>query len=151
MNRSDPNGEDWQDIAKVGLAVAAIGLFTLSVVSTGGGALLLAGAGISASAATTAASATAAAGLATTGISILQATNDKGYSEPHNYQKARNNKEANKWAEQVGEKSAESLKESFVGKKNISKFNMLKNKDTGEIVLEAIKTKVKIFTELFLR
>ena len=61
--RVDHNGESWEDAAKIGLVVAAVGLAALAIVSTGGGALLLAGAGISVTAATSAATATVAAGI----------------------------------------------------------------------------------------
>ena len=65
-----------------------------------------------------------------------------------NYQKARNNKTANEWARKVGYDDAETLKKDFVN--DGVKFNMLKDKDTGEIVLEAIRSGVKVPTGLYL-
>lgn len=73
--RSDPTEETWEDVAKFGLAVAAVGLFALAVVSTGGGALAFAGVGVAAASATTAVSTAAvttiAVGLAVTGGAAL--------------------------------------------------------------------------------
>jgi RHS repeat-associated protein len=76
--------------------------------------------------------------------------NDKR-SGGHNYQSARSNSQANEWARRVGYENAESLKEAFVGKGDISRFNMLIDKDTREIILERITTKAKVLTGLFLK
>ena len=155
--RSDFDGTDWRDVFAVGVTVAIVGLIILAAVPTGGGSLLLASAGGAAAASATAAAVTeAGAAIAWTGSTVavgalVVSAMQKEPNISNDFQKARNNKQANEWARNVGEKDAESLKEGFVGEKNVSKFNMPKNKTTGEIVLEAIKTKVKIPTDLFLK
>jgi len=78
--RVDHNGESWEDAAKIGLVVAAVGLAALAIVSTGGGALLLAGAGISVTAATSAATATVAAGITVSAGSIIGSALEKSIS-----------------------------------------------------------------------
>ena len=71
--------------------------------------------------------------------------------EEKDYVRAKNNKTANKWAEEFGYSDAESLKDDFVGRSNRSKFNMFKNRSNGEIVLIGIKTGIEVFTELFMK
>lgn len=62
----------------------------------------------------------------------------------------KNNKEANKMAEKFGYDNTEALKEAFVGKSNISKFNMKYDTKTGEIFLESIKdSSIQVSTGLF--
>ena len=78
--RVDHNGESWEDAAKIGLVVAAVGLAALAIVSTGGGALLLAGAGISVTAATSAATATVAAGITASAGAIIGSALEKSIS-----------------------------------------------------------------------
>ena len=78
--RVDHNGESWEDAAKIGLVVAAVGLAALAIVSTGGGALLLAGAGISVTAATSAATATVAAGITVSAGAIIGSALEKSIS-----------------------------------------------------------------------
>lgn len=63
------------------------------------------------------------------------------------YVKLKSNKEANKIAKKLGYKGAEDLKSDFV--KNISQYNMYRNRITGEIILIGIKTAKEIFTDLF--
>lgn len=78
--RVDHNGESWENAAKIGLVVAAVGLAALAIVSTGGGALLLAGAGISVTAATSAATATVAAGITASAGAIIGSALEKSIS-----------------------------------------------------------------------
>jgi len=62
----------------------------------------------------------------------------------------KNNKIANEIAQKLGFEGAEDLKKFFVGKSNISKFNIKYDKDTGEIVLESINdSSVQIPTGLY--
>ena len=147
VGRLDPNGTDWETVAAVGLTVALIGVAILATIPTGGGSLVLASVGVSASTATAAANTAIAVGVTTACGSVVFAASENGGND---YQKARNNKQANEWAERVGERTAEALKEVYVGRNNVSRFNMLKNKKTGQIVLEAIKDGTKVFTDYFL-
>ncbi len=167
INRDDETGESWKDVAMCGLIVAGIGLLALATISTGGGALLLAGAGISVAAATTMATAAVATGIAATATSILCSSlgngsgganknkpNGKKTSGKSNngspgkdYTKARSNKQANEWAKRFGYENAEVLKSDYVARG--SQFNMYLNKKTGEIILIGIKTGVEIATGLF--
>ena len=159
VNRVDQVGQDWKTAFTVGFAVALIGLTVLATISTGGGALLLAATGLSVASAMAAANTVVASGMAVMAGSLVMATSTGGGSTPsgpnrnnqNNYQKARNNSTANKWAQKVGEKNAEALKEWYVGKNNISKFNMLRDKTTGQIILESIKTGLKIYTDYYLK
>ena len=73
----------------------------------------------------------------------------KTTKNPKDYVGAKNNKTANKWAQKFGYNGAEDLKREFVGGDG-SKFNIFRDRSTGEIVLIAIKTADEIFTELFL-
>ena len=148
VNRSDPDGADWRTAFAVGISVAGIGLLVLASLPFCGP--LLAGVGVSAATAATAANATVATGLTIAGSSLVSAATNDSANSSNNYQKARSNKEANKWARQVGENNAESLKEWYVGKKNVSKFNMLRDKDSGQIILESIKDGIKVATEYFM-
>ncbi len=64
-----------------------------------------------------------------------------------NLKKISNNKEANKIAKKLGYKGAEALKAEFVSQG--SKFNMMKNTKTGEIILQAIEGSAQVATKLF--
>ena len=119
--RSDLDGCDWKDIFFIGIGVAVVGLAVLAAIPTGGGSLALASLGLSAAAGTAAAHAAVGTGLALAGFSILYAFTNNG----KNYQQAKDNKTANRWAQEVGEESAESLKEGIVGNQG-AKFNMFK-------------------------
>ena len=55
-----------------------------------------------------------------------------------------NNNTANDLAKKNGFKDAHDFKESFVGKSNISKFNMKIDKNTGEIFLESVQKGGKV-------
>lgn len=68
----------------------------------------------------------------------------------YDLKKVKNNKEANKIAKEFGYEGAEDLKQSYVGKGAISKFNMKYDSKTGEIVLESIKdTSIQVPTGLY--
>ncbi len=62
VNRTDPDGTDWQDVFVVGVIVVAVGLIILATVSTGG-ALILASAG-----------GAAVSGTATTAVAVKVGT-----------------------------------------------------------------------------
>ncbi|WP_313758004.1 RHS repeat-associated core domain-containing protein [Tissierella sp.] len=75
---------------------------------------------------------------------------DNKQDEKHSLKKFKNNKEANKMAKKFGYDGAEDLKEAFVGKDAISKFNMHYDTKTGEIILVLIQdTGIKLSTGLF--
>ena len=74
--------------------------------------------------------------------------NNRNDKKGKDYVKAKNNKTANNWAKQLGYESAEALKEDFAFKGG-SKFNMAIDRNTGELVLIAIKGGVEITTGLF--
>ena len=154
--RSDQNGESWRDVARFGLAVAAVGLFALAVASTGGGALLLAGVGVSAGAFSMAASTTVAVGVTTMAVSTVCASMENGKSgtssssrKGKDYVKPKG-KIANKWAQEAGYENAEQFKEAFVPN-NGSKFNMFKDKKTGEIILIGIEKAIEVATDIFIK
>jgi RHS repeat-associated protein len=71
VNRTDPDGTDWQDVFAVGIIVAATGLIILATIATGGGALVLASVGIEAAAAASAANIAVAAGLTVASESLM--------------------------------------------------------------------------------
>ncbi len=154
--RSDQNGESWRDVARFGLAVAAVGLFALAVASTGGGALLLAGVGVSAGAFSMAASTTVAVGVTTMAVSTVCASMENGKSgtssssrKGKDYVKPKG-KIANKWSQEAGYENAEQFKEAFVPN-NGSKFNMFKDKKTGEIILIGIEKAIEVATDIFIK
>jgi hypothetical protein len=75
--------------------------------------------------------------------------NKKGDSNSNQQlKKLGKNSDANKIAEEYGYKKAEDFKQDFVGKQNISKYNIKYNPKTGEIVLEAIRGGKQISTGL---
>ena len=71
----------------------------------------------------------------------------KGDSKPSN-KPYKNNKEANNQAQKQGYKNAHELKEDYVGKNNISKYDMKYDTKTGEIYLESKDGKIQIPTGL---
>jgi RHS repeat-associated protein len=68
-----------------------------------------------------------------------EASKSKGTGDVQQLKKLKNNSDANKIAEEYGYRKAEDFKEYFVGKANVSKYNIKYNPKTGEIVLEAIQ------------
>ena len=67
-----------------------------------------------------------------------------------NLKKIKNNNEANKVARDNGYRNAEELKGDYVPRSEISKFNMMRNTKTGEIILESISdSSIHISTGLF--
>ena len=70
VNRTDPDGTDWQDVFAVGIIVAATGLIILATISTGGGALVFAGAGGTVAAATSAVAAEVGSAMVCTGTAV---------------------------------------------------------------------------------
>ena len=72
VDRIDSNGNfSWKTMFAIGTTVAIVGLALLAAIPTGGGSLVLAGVGITATAATTAANAVAVTGLAITSASLI--------------------------------------------------------------------------------
>ena len=74
----------------------------------------------------------------------------KGNSGKSQLKKIGSNSAANKAAKEVGYESAEAFKEDFVGKSNISKFNMKYDPKTREIILESIKGSTQVPTGYYL-
>jgi RHS repeat-associated protein len=75
--------------------------------------------------------------------------NKKGNSDTkQQLNKLKKNSDANKIAEEYGYKKAEDFKQEYVGKQNVSKFNIKYNPKTGEIVLEAIQGGKQVSTGL---
>ena len=72
---------------------------------------------------------------------------NKGNYKPSN-KPYKNNKEANKQAQKQGYKDAHELKEDYVGKSNVSKYDMKYDTKTGEIYLESKDGKTQIPTGL---
>ena len=156
-NEYDPTGcFSWKKLFKIAAAVTLAAVAVIAVVGSGGTAaaplLTLAG-NIAGTTVTAAAVTTVAAEVAITGIvvmgtaataSILQSSNKQG----KDYVQARNNKQANQWAREVGYNGAEALKADYVGNQG-SKFNMYTNRATGEIILIGIKVGIEIATQLF--
>ena len=150
-----------------GLLAVGGGMMTL-----GGGGFSLTGAGAPVGAPVLAggvslakvggATAVSGAGIAGNALSKMNvAAGSVQYSFAKNYEeqvskssqslkKVGSNKEANKIAQENGFNSAEDLKEDYVGKSSISKFNMKYDPKTGEIILESIKdTSVQVHTGLY--
>ena len=150
--RIDKNGNDWIPIIATGLSLAIIGLAIIAAIPTGGGSLLLAGIGISASTAATAAVDITLTGMVIAGTgSILQSSENIKFAknaEENDFRDVGNNKRANKIARNLGEKDAETLKSHYVYK-NGSRFNMAINKKTGELVLIEKKTGTIVATGCF--
>ena len=62
-----------------------------------------------------------------------------------------NKQEAKKLADDLGYKRVEDLKEDIVGKSQISKYNIIKDKKTGDIYLERISDGYKIQTDYYIK
>ncbi len=77
------------------------------------------------------------------GAKVYQNNKDKPSNKPY-----KNNKEANKQAQKQGYKDAHDLKKDYVGKENVSKFDMKYDTKTGEIYLESKDGKIQIPTGL---
>ena len=153
----DPSGcFSWIDVFNTAAVVTVAALAVIAIVSSGGAAAAplltaasaLAGTTVTAAAATTVAAGVAITGVATMGaaatVSLLEASGNQG----KDYIQARNNKQANQWAQEVGYDGAEELKADYVGKQG-SKFNMFTDRATGEIILIGIKMATEIATHLF--
>ncbi len=78
------------------------------------------------------------------GTKIYQSNSD---AKPSNVP-YKNNKEANKQAQKQGYKDAHDLKADYVGKKNVSRFDMKYDTKTGQIYLESKDGKIQISTGL---
>ena len=87
-------------------------------------------------------------GVATMGAAATASILESSSKQGKDYVQARNNKQANQWAQEVGYDGAEELKADYVGKQG-SKFNMYTNRATGEIILIGLKVAKEIATQLF--
>lgn len=155
--RSDPTGHfSWTNVFNTAAIITAAAMAVVAIISSGGTAappIIAAASAIAGSAVTTTTVVAAAAGVAVTGIAamgvattayILEAKNDQG----KDYVSPKNNKTANKWAQEFGYNNAEALKEDYVGRSSVSKFNICMNKTTREIILVGIKIAVEVATGL---
>ena len=146
----------WTDVFNTAAVVTVAAIVVIAIISSGGAAappLLAAASALTGTTVTAAAAITTATNVAITGVatmgaaataSILESSSKQG----KDYVQARNNKQANQWAQEVGYDGAESLKADYVGKQG-SKFNMYTNRATGEIVLIGLKVAKEIATQLF--
>ena len=161
VNGSDPTGHwSWKDVFKTAAIVTGAALVVVAIVASGGSAAppllaaasAAAGTAVSAGAVATAAAEVALTGFVTMGVAATATIMESNENSGKDYVKARNNKQANDWAQDVGYDGAESLKADYVGKEG-SKFNMYRNRATEEIVLigfRGVLKGVEVFTELFL-
>jgi len=62
----------------------------------------------------------------------------KGGNNSNHLKKVKSNTRANEIAQEFDYEGAEDLKETFVGKGNVSKFNMMIDSETKEVILESI-------------
>lgn len=153
----DPTGHfSWTDVFNTAAVVTIAALAVIAIVGSGGtaappllaAASALAGTTVSAAAATTVATGVAITGVATMGAAATASIFEFSSKQGKDYVQARNNKQANQWAQEVGYDGAEELKEVYVGKQG-SKFNMYTNRATGEIILIGLKVAKEIATQLF--
>ncbi len=147
---------DWQTTFLIGAYITTASLLILTIVASGGTsapvAAPLAAYLTSSTTIMAAATTTTIVGTAIMGEALAASVNESNKSGK-NYQQAKNNKQANSWANDVGYESAETLKEEFTSGSG-SKFNIFRDKTTNEIVLVKIKNPGKgleIFTQLFLK
>ena len=154
----DPSGHfSWTDVFNTAAAVTIVALAVVAIVSSGGAAAApllavasaVAGTAVTATAATTAAAGVAVTGLATMGVAATASIAESSSKQGKDYIQAKNNKQANQWAQEVGYDGAEELKADIVAKGNGSKFNMYTDRSTGEIILIGLKVAKEIATQLF--
>lgn len=155
--RCDPTGHfSWKDVFITSAIVTVAAIAVIAIIGSGGTAAppLLAAASALAGTTISASTATAVAtGVAITGFASMEAITtakllESASKQGKDYVKARNNKQANQWAQEVGYGGAEELKADYVGRQG-SKFNMYTNRATGEIVLIGLKIAKEIATQLF--
>ena len=153
----DPTGHfSWTDVFNIAAVVTIAALAIIAIVGSGGSAAppllaaasALAGTTVTAAAATTVATGVAITGVATMGAAATASILESSSKQGKDYVQARNNKQANQWAQEVGYDGAEELKADYVGKQG-SKFNMYANRATGEIILIGLKVAKEIATQLF--
>lgn len=154
----DPTGHfSWTDVFNAAAIVTLAAIAVIVIVSSGGTAAppllatasALAGTTVTASAATTVAANIAIAGMATMSFAATAHFSKSGNKEGKDYVQAKNNKTANKWAQEVGYDDAEALKRDFVGESDGSKFNLATNRATKEIILVGLRIAVEVATGLF--
>jgi hypothetical protein len=155
-------GMEAQGIMTIISSISAGGTITV----TSAGTLTVAGvsiatAGVAVGAATTAAG-TAAMALASGNFSddygrMTSIGKSSGGSNGNSFKSIGSNNRANEIAKQFGYEGnssmgpAEQLKADFVGDTNVSKFKMMQNTSTKEIVLENINNGAHVYTGLILR
>ena len=150
VNNTDPNGCDPMDDAQAWAAIAIV-LFVCAVIAAsiptggaGGAALAVAGGGVIESGA--AISATAVGEACLTGSAVAIGTS--GLLAASSYNNSSNNKEQlkkcnkndlQKYVEEQGYEKVEDFKENYVGKENVSKFNVKYDPSTKQMYLESIR------------
>ena len=154
----DPTGYfSWTDVFNTAAVVTIAALAVIAIVGSGGAAAppllaaasAIAGTTVTAAAATTIATGVAITGVATMGAAATASIVESSSKQGKDYIQAKNNKQANQWAQEVGYDGAEELKADIVGKGNGSKFNMYTDRATGEIILIGLKIAKEIATQLF--
>ena len=154
----DPTGYfSWTDVFNTAAVVTIAALAVIAIVGSGGAAAppllaaasALAGTTVTAAAATTVATGVVITGVATMGAAATASILESGSKQGKDYVQAKNNKTANKWAQEVGYDDAEALKKDFVGESNGSKFNLATNRATKEIILVGLRIAVEVATGLF--
>ncbi len=153
----DPTGHfSWNDLFNTAAVVTVAAIAVIAIIASGGSAAppllatasALAGTTVTATAATTVATGVAITGMATMGAAATASILESSSKQGKDYVQAKNNKQANQWAQEVGYDGAEELKADYVGKQG-SKFNMYTDRATGQIILIALKTAKEIVTQLF--
>ena len=137
--------------AGVAVAVIVVGTAVGGTIASGGAGAIAVPAAVAIAAEAIAISSAAVAVVGTTSIVVAEigtSSSSFGNNSKKDYVKAKNNKQANEWAKDVGYNGAEELKADFVGKDG-SKFNIYTDRSTGEIILKSIKNGVEIPTNLF--
>ena len=157
INESDPTGHwSWKDVFKTAAVVTTVALVVAIIAVSGGSAAppllaaasAVAGSAVSAGAVAAAATNVAIGGFVTMGAAAAATIMESSQKSGKDYVQARNNKQANEWAREVGYEGAEELKADFVGKQG-SKFNMYTDRSNGEIILIGLKIAKEIATQLF--
>ena len=153
----DPAGQfSWTDVFNTAAVIAVVALAVVAIIGSGGAAAppllatasALAGTTVTAAAATTVATEVAITGVAVMGVAATASIHEASSKKGKDYVQAKNNKQANQWAEEVGYNSAEELKADYAGSLG-SRFNMYTNRATGEIVLIGLRIAKEITTQLF--
>ena len=149
IDRIDSNGDfSWKTMFSIGVTVATVGLALLAAIPTGGGSLVLASVGITATAATTAASTVAVTGIAITTGSLAAgmveesaftfATNNNHGKEKGKEFRGGSKKQRDKW---YGYENNKPFKKWFerIGKKQYNGNADIDSKDVADALFETWK------------